>query len=94
MKDLALFILSTAGFTWLITRSKLFVFLRVAVSKRYDKNRNNKFFWFLENILNCVGCFGFWSGVANALLVLMVFDITLVCYGCAGIIISLLLINR
>jgi hypothetical protein len=88
MKDLILFILATSGLTWTITLSKLFKPIR----EFFTSNKKIFGVGFLNNITNCGGCFGFWSGMANCMLVYGKLDIKIICYGFAGTIISLLVI--
>ncbi len=88
MKELILFILATSGFTWTITLSKLFKPMREFFT-------SHKKIWgigFLNNVTNCAGCMGFWSGMINYMLIYRKLDIEIIAYGFAGTIISLLII--
>ncbi len=106
MIDLLVFILSTAGLSWIFTKSKIFKPLREKITLRkqiYEITKksiitelannklNLKLYTFLDNILNCHGCFGFWAGLICYLLMLLNLEIIL--YAFIGSISSLLLIG-
>jgi len=104
MKELLIFILSSAGLSWIVTRSKVFKGTREKISFKkqvyeiavVDKNtflRNLKMniFLFLENVTNCFGCFGFWAGIICYLLQKCNCEILL--FAFIGAIASLLLIG-
>lgn len=87
--------IAIVGLTWIITESKIFKPFREYISKK-NKSKKNVFINFLDSILNCSGCFGFWA----ALMVYFVRDIELIIYLLNGSILSIFalsllkLINR
>ena len=92
MEKLIPFILASAGFTWLVVYSKLFLKLRVGVSKK--TNNGGVLINVLNDILNCEGCFGFYSGCINYLLVYKTVSIDIIIYGFTGSFVSLFLIKK
>jgi len=88
-----MFIFSVAGLTWIFTSSKIFKPLREKVSL---KRQSAKGWWiklwlFLEGVLNCDGCFGFWASFVIYLLQKVKLEILL--YAFIGAISSLILIG-
>ena len=88
MDTLIKFILSSAGLSWIITKSIIFKGLRQRISRifnnyiggsvekrfhesimnlDYKPKKYNKIIayalWLLDELLNCSGCMGFWTGI-------------------------------
>lgn len=76
--DLLILILSSAGLSWIVTKGKICKSFREKVSykksiydicvkstelRSFGNSTKRRLFVFLENILNCYGCFGFWAGM-------------------------------
>ena len=107
MKDLILFIISTAGLSWILCRSKLFTPLRSFLTDSYkDKIEDISaegmslilgiklyFYYFFSSIFSCEGCMGFWAGAVNYILIYKSLDINILSYGFAGSIVSLFIIS-
>lgn len=104
MQSLLIFMLSSAGLSWIVTRSSICKPLRERISFKkqvyevavVDKNsflRNLKMniFSFLEGVTNCFGCMGFWSGIICFLLQKCNCDIAL--FAFSGSMVSLLLVG-
>lgn len=106
MENLLIFILSVSGFSWIVTRSKIFKPLRekvshkkniyeIAVKSTMMKCVNNNFklkaFTFMDGLMECWGCFGFWAGIACYLIQL--YGINIILYAFVGSISSLLVIG-
>lgn len=85
MLELILFILSTAGFTLIITTSYLFKNIREFCIK---KNH------FLGKLVKCSQCTGFWVGlIVQSIQILHnndIFDLNLLLYGFTGSFVSYL----
>lgn len=105
MEKLILFCFATAGLSWIVVKSKLFksfrewvTFLYVSSIKGVESgkiiaNIKYKIFWFLNEVINCEGCIGFWSGILNSILIYNQISVSTISYGFAGSIVSLLLIS-
>lgn len=106
MINLFIFILSTSGFAWGVTRSKLFKSIRETVSykvnllniavkstqlKSFSNTVKYKFYWLLDSVLNCGGCFGFWAGII--IYQLMEYKVYVLVYAFIGAIVSLFIIS-
>lgn len=85
-----IFILSTVGLSWGITRSKLLFKFRGYISKCF-KSTPNLALWTLDSILNCWGCAGFWCGTICYFL--LKYDCEVILYGLCGVSASLLIIG-
>ena len=81
--NLIIFILASAGLTWMLTRSKLFKPLREKITikrqvlsisvkaietKGFSTTIKHKFYWVLDELLGCYGCTGAWMGAIIYLL--------------------------
>jgi len=88
--NLILFILSTAGLTWILVLSKIFRPLREFITR---KNSQKKSYLgeFLDGVFNCEGCMGFYSG--TVVYVLQYYNIEFMLYAFAGSFCSLLFIS-
>jgi hypothetical protein len=53
--DLLIYVVACFGFWWIVGRSGISLPVRVAIARR--------FLWPIE-LVECPGCFGFWTGVA------------------------------
>jgi len=106
MQDLIVFILAVSGLSWIVTRSIAFRSLREFVSHKknvftnaikntYMRSLLNEaklsFYTFLEGVLNCHGCFGFWA--AFICYPLQKFGYNIILYTFIGSIASLLVIG-
>lgn len=80
------FLLSTAGLSYIVTRSELFRSLRDRLRSRYVSN-DNKVNWWFHKIFSCPLCFGFYSGIFNRVM-LSGFDEYLLASGFVGSIVS------
>jgi hypothetical protein len=106
MEKLILFILATAGLSWILTKSKLFKPLREYLTGSYRDQielvaneglnfiRGIKLYvlYFFDSIFGCEGCMGFWSGILNYLLIAKNIDLGIFVYGFTGSIASLIII--
>lgn len=92
MISLIVFILSSSGLSWIITRSKLFQSIREFFSKKSINNETNKFYWFISSILSCWGCFGFYSGLF-CYPFLYPIDSVMILFGFIGSVSSLIIID-
>ncbi len=73
-----LFILATIGVILITNKSKLFKPLRERVTRLRTKHKDNKFYWWLDSILNCSTCI---SPYAGALMyVVQYFDLEILLY--------------
>ena len=96
MIELLILLLSSAGLTWGVVTSKLFKRLReyFTMNRMLYAPKNGKvklkyyFYWFMDSILNCQGCFGFWSGVICY--VLLKCGLEMILFGFIGTVVSLL----
>lgn len=98
MEQLALFILATAGLTWILVKSKLFKPLRERLTTSYHfyigkagvlNSVKLYIFYFFDSIFNREGCMGFWSGLVNYWIITKNIDLGMIVYGFAGSIVSL-----
>lgn len=81
MYKLTLFILTTACIAHVATQGDLFKKVREWVTMKYDKT--NKFtWWFLNEIINCALCFGFWAGIVVYLAI--IYNLEYLCYPLTG----------
>ena len=78
---LLLIILALVGLTWILVKSTLFKPIREFISKK-NTNKGNIFIRFLDSIMNCEGCMGFWA--AGVVYVLDYFKIEIALYCFAG----------
>jgi hypothetical protein len=103
VQNFILFILSTAGLTWVITRSKLLKAKRERVSfkanvyaliakRTFLEESACLFYSKLNDFLNCYGCVGVWSGLINFTFIYAL-NFPAPSYGFAGSIISLTIIT-
>lgn len=106
MEFMTIFILSTSGLTWILTKSKLFKSYREHLTRKLDfynaaiinfRSITNSikygFYWMFDSLFSCSGCMGFWSGILNYLLIYQKMDIKLIAFGFAGSVISLIMIQ-
>ena len=88
---LILFILTTGVISYVVTTGALFKKLRENVSRKNEQENTMEFknywYWFLDEILNCPLCFGFWAGILVYLAV-YVCDFSWLCYPFVGAITS------
>ncbi len=89
MTQLLLFILSTAGLTIILTRSKIFKPVREYITLR----NKNVFMKYLDSILSCSLCCGFWCSIIVYYLQFKNIDTQLVLYTFTGAIMSNLIIS-
>lgn len=89
MEELIIFILSTAGLSWIVVKSKIFKSLREKISS-IRINSPNFVLNYLDQVLNCSGCFGVWSGIISYMLVYQVVTIEAAAFACSGSIISMM----
>lgn len=92
MKELILFILSTAGLVWTLNKSKLFKGLREWISERYLKNQDNLFWWFSHSLFDCSGCMGVWMSGATYYLI-FINPVPFIYYSFIGAICSVVIIT-
>lgn len=85
-----LFILASAGLTWILVKSTAFKPLREAISRK-QKMKPNFILRFFDGLLDCEACTGFWSGIA--MYVLQYYKIEIALYAFAGSFCSLFLIS-
>jgi len=64
MYKLLLFILTTACISYVVTQGDIFKKLREWTTLK----SKNKIWWFINEIMNCPLCFGFWAGIVVYLL--------------------------
>ncbi len=88
MHILIQFILSSAGLSWILTKSILFNSIRQWITRKHKSYKGfiptiqqpteeyltgapshkknpilKKIWWFIDEVMNCSGCMGFWAGV-------------------------------
>ena len=105
MENLIVFILATAGLSWIVCRSNLFKSIRESVSHTYGlveverKFKKKKilirggFYYFLDSILGCVGCFAFWASQLNYIMIFKEISVDSIYCGFIGSITSLIIVN-
>ena len=106
MQLFLILILSISGLSWIVTQSKIFKAFREKITYKrglyeiavksttincINSNTKLSVYTFLDNILNCYGCFGFWSGAICYLLDFFHLDIVLM--ALSGTVISLIVIG-
>ena len=89
MQDLLIFIFSVSGLSWIVTKSTILKPFREYITTKRIKY-NFGVLVFIDKLLNCYGCFGFWSGIICYELQKYHCDII---YAFAGSMVSLLLIG-
>lgn len=96
MIDFLILLLSSAGLTWGVVTSKLFKRVReyFTMNRMLYAPKNGKvkvkyyFYWFLDSVFNCHGCFGFWAGMICYCLSKLGLEVIL--FGFIGTVVSLL----
>lgn len=81
MQSFLILLLSIAGLSWILVKSPLFKPFREYISREhifYKKCVDNphslrftinyKIYWFIDSLLNCMFCIGFWSAIVCYLL--------------------------
>ena len=82
-----LFILSTCGLTYILTRSKVFKSTREGITRKRKASPKNFIVSFFDGMLGCYACTGFWAGGIIYGLQLLKIDFLL--YMLTGSIVSL-----
>lgn len=88
MEELIIFILSTAGLTHIVTKSKLFIPIRESVTGLRQKY-TNFITKYIDNVLNCPECFGLYSGFISYMAVFNTVEMSMIAYGFSGVMISI-----
>jgi len=98
MERLIIFILSTGSLSWIVRYGSIFKPLRERISRKHadynDSDPNSliqKYYWFIDSIINCVGCFGVYSGLFFYLILYRTISLDIIAYSLSGAIISLIL---
>ena len=103
MVNLIVFILSTASISWIVVKSKLFLRLRMYITIKHALSKDpkeaskikiirtikTKTLWYIDNIINCMGCCGVYSGFLSYLLLNHI-SIEIIAYSLSGSVISLI----
>lgn len=89
--NLILFCLSTTGFAWVFTKSKLLKPVREAVTVK-NKVANsielkNYLIWYTYELLRCVFCTSIWTGILMYLVIYQ-FDMSWVAYPFVGALVA------
>jgi len=99
--QLIIFLVTTASLTYGVTKTDLFKSARENASSRNIKLNEGMpkiiswRWWFLDHVLNCTFCFGFWASVPSY--VMVSFGPQWLCYpflGCAASMLFFLIIKK
>ena len=105
MEKLIVFILATAGLTWILCRATIFKVLREFISYKYDLVEVEKkfksthlvikssIFNFLHGIFNCYACMAFWVSQLMYIAVYKELSLDSIYYGFIGAITSLIIVS-
>lgn len=85
---MTLFLLGTAGATYILTQGKIFKGLREKITLLRQLYKN-WLFRFLDEILSCPLCCGFWVSVPVYFMTIKELDLALFAYCCSGGLVSM-----
>ena len=91
--ELIIFILTVSGLVMILNRSSLFNPLREKINLLHTANKKSFVWWFLNSILHCALCCGWWSAVVVFVINLVVPPIVSqgFAYMCIGALFSMLI---
>lgn len=56
------FLFGSLGLSYIVTQSDLLAPFRMYISLK-EENTKKIIWWYISKLINCIKCFGFWSGI-------------------------------